>query len=337
MRRIIVLLSLWLFAAGLASPSLADPVPERTPARPAERLTQPPAAEMQVHRDFANWVQRVSSILERAGAANESFGTFFNAVSPNASRREIVASIQALQVTLSGARGVLNTARQELSAIEPFYAADAPAEYNAMGATMVRDANAYVSNMLDMVALMEEATNAVLMNDGAAFNRIAPRLLASATLLIDGQILTLRSRQQLMPREESVHHSIGAMIALYQGMRALALPDSADRPAQLQAAAADAARWGESGRAALAEQRALLDQLDGRQRALLAQMFGLEEASYQINDRVVALLRQAETDSASGVDYSVLHGRYVQNLANLESEYITIGHQQVALFQQFTQ
>jgi hypothetical protein len=146
-----------------------------------------------------------------------------------------------------------------------------------------------------------------------------------------------RGRQRTVPQDESAYHSLGAMVALYEGMSALIMPNVENRQARVTAAAQSAETWGASGRAALARQRAGLVGFPPNQQTVIDEMFNLEGQFYAANDRVVTLLRAAAQEAAAGASSQQLNSRYTGQIAAIEVEYQRINARQVELYSQLTQ
>ncbi|MBY0564975.1 MAG: hypothetical protein K2P58_12415 [Hyphomonadaceae bacterium] len=324
-----VLLGLTSAPFVFANPRVSPPPPS------AQRAVD--SDEMQVHRDFADWMQRVSAIVQRADTANQAFAQFNAAFRPDSSQREMAATARELRVVLAGSRATLEATLADLATVEPFRADAEDTDYPALSEAILRDVRRYIDNMLAYVGVMDEAATAIVNNDRRALERLAPSINASASVLIEGQILTLRTRQRLMDEDTAVYHTLGAMIAMYEGMLAIGFPVT-DGAQRLAAAADTAARWGQSGREAILGQRTTLDALRGEQREIAGRIIALEDTAFQVNDRVVGVLRAALADgAASAKPDDALANSYLTQLAQLESEYIEIGREQVVLFQQLTQ
>jgi hypothetical protein len=150
-------------------------------------------------------------------------------------------------------------------------------------------------------------------------------------------MVMIRARQQMIPASDSAHHSLGALHAMYEGMRVLALPNKVDRAGRINDAAQSAARWNRSGRSALAAQIAGAPQLATRERALMLEIFALEGRIYDASDRVVLLLEAASNDAAAGVSSEDLNRRYTPQLAQIEVEIMQISHRQVELYAELTE
>jgi hypothetical protein len=299
---------------------------------------QPAAAQTDAsERAFAEWVVRVTGVIERASAANDVFTQFYQSYDPNGGRAEQLAAMRAVRDLAGRSRPQLAALGGELNTIGPFQHPDAPAEYAEFSRSMIDDTQIYLRNMDDVLGVMIEAVDAFERDDRAAWNRIGPRLIRSASLLIDGQIVMFRGRQRTIPASESAHHSLGTMVALYEGMSALVMPDVRDRPAALNAAADSAATWGASGRAALTQQRAREMGYAPREQTLVDQMMALEQQFYAANDTAVSLLRAAAQDAASGASGQQLNMRYTPRIAAIESEFQRLNQQQVALYAQLAQ
>lgn len=299
---------------------------------------QPAAAQTaESEQAFAQWMLRVTGTIERASAVNDLLAQFQQAYNPNADRNSQVAAVRRLREHATQSRPQLVALGQELEAIGPFQHAGADPELVEFSRTMIADTQTYLRNMDDVLGALIDATIAIERSDQRAFSAVAPRLVRSASLLLEGQIVMFRGRQRVVPASESTYHGLGAMIALYEGMRAIIMPNVANRAQQISAAADSATGWSASGRAALALQRAGLTGLTQEQRNVINQMFALEEEFYVANDRVATLLRAAATDAAAGMDPAQLNSRYTPEMAGIEVEYQRINAAQVALYAQLAQ
>lgn len=301
-------------------------------------VVQPAAAQtVESEQAFAQWMVRVTGVVERASAVNNLLAQFQQSYNPNGDRNSQLAAVRALRGHATQSRPQLAAYGQELEAIGVFQHPGADPELVEFSRTMIADTQIYLRNMDELLSALIAATEAIERNDARAFNAVAPRLMRSASLLLEGQIVMFRGRQRIVPASESSYHGLGAMISLYEGMRAIIMPNVDNRAQQISAAANSATGWSASGRAALAVQRASLMGLTRQQQNVVDQMFALEEQFYVENDRVAALLRAAATDAAAGMDPAQLNSRYTPQVAAIEVEYQRINAQQVALYAQLAQ
>lgn len=300
-------------------------------------VLQPAAAQtVDGERAFAQWMLRVTNVVERASAVNNELSALQQSYNANGSRDAQLASMLVVRAHAVQSRPQLAAFGQELDAIGAFEHPNAPADLVQFSRTMIADTQTYLRNMDEVLATMIDAVNAFERNDRAAFNAVAPRLVRGAALLLEGQIVMFRGRQRTVPQSESAYHSLGAMVSLYEGMSALIMPNVENREARVTAAAQSAETWGVSGRAALAQQRAGLVGYPPNQ-AIIDEMFNLEGQFYAANDRVVALLRAAAQEAASGATALQLNRRYTGQIAAIEVEYQRINARQVELYSQLAQ
>lgn len=318
-----VLAAVALFAAPIALPAAAQ--------------TAETGAEARAQREFALWLQNISGLLERAGVANDVFLRFSQGGSVNEGREQLLDRLRSLRPEAQSAQIALANIQVELGTVAPFRSPDAPDELELLSETILRDTGVYLRNMDSLLALTNEVIDAFERNDQPALRRIAPRLLQSVSMLIDGQILAVRTRQQMTSADDSSYHTLGAMLAMYEGMRACALPNIANRADALSAAANAAVASGQQGRAALARKAQEFSNIASRETDLLRQMFAVEERAYNVNDRVVALLRSAAQEARAGAGPDVLNTRYVPQLSMLESEFIRLNQEQVVLLGELTE
>lgn len=321
------MLKRWLVALAVAvaplSPAYADPSPVA-------------AAEMDAHRAFADWLTRVTGILERASAANEAFNEFFSNYDPNASREAQLQSIRRVRGHAHTARQLMAQLQSEVGAVQAFSHPGAPSEYTVLSRTMLSDTSQYLTNMDGVLDLIVQAADAIEREDGPALRRLAPQLVRSAGLLIQGQIVMLRARQQIVPSSESSHHSLGTMVAMYEGMYAMIMPGVTNRAEALNNAARSAETWGRSGRARLAQSRREAAAMPQRERDIWLRMCEVEDQYYAENDRIVALLQSASRDAAAGVPEEELNMRYTPQISRVEMRYQELNSQQVALYSELT-
>lgn len=318
----------WLVAlavafASLSQPAYADPSPSE-------------AAEQDAHRAFADWLTRVTNVLERASAANETFNDFFANYNPQASRAEQLAIIRRVRDHSVTARALMSQLQTEVGAMQPFSHPGGPPEYELLSRSMLSDSAQYLSNMDGVLDLIVQTVDAIERSDAPALRRLAPRLVQSAGLLVQGQVVMLRARQQIVPSSESSHHSLGSMVAMYEGMYAMIMPNIANRSEAISAAARSAEAWGRSGRVRLAESRRQAAQMPERERQILLRMCDIEDQFFAENDRVVALLMSASRDAANGVNENELNVRYTPQISQVETRYQQLNSQQVELFSQLT-
>jgi len=295
------------------------------------------AAEMAAYRAFGDWVQRVTTLLEEASRAGDAFNEFNASFDPNRDPRQQMAMLNAVRAHARESRALMARVESDLRAAGTFTAPGAPSELIALANALHGDSITFVRNMDGVLGLMVEAVDAIERNDQPALQRIGPQLIRSAAVLIDGQIVMLRARQQMLPPSESAYHSLGAMTALYEGMSSLLMPDVPNRAEALRTASRNAAQWGRSGRAAVTSQRAELTPLSGRERDLVSRMLDLEDQFYAENDRVVSTLENAARAVQSGTDGPALNQSFMPTLAQIEMRYQQLSQQQIALYQQMVQ
>lgn len=301
-------------------------------------VVQPAAAQTdEGERAFAQWMLRVTNVVERASAVNNQLSSLQQSYNPNGSRDSQLASMRSVRAHAIQSRPQLAGFGEELIAIGPFEHPGAPAELVEFSRTMISDTQTYLRNMDEILDAMIVAVNAFENNDRAAFAAVSPRLVRGAALLLEGQIVMFRGRQRTVPQNESAYHSLGAMVSLYEGMSALIMPNVDNRAARVNAAAQSAETWGVSGRAALARQRTGLVGFPPNQQGVIDEMFNLEGQFYAANDRVVALLRAAAQEAAAGASSQQLNSRYTGQIAAIEVEYQRINARQVELYSQLTQ
>jgi hypothetical protein len=318
--------ALALCAASLSAPAaFATPSPAPPPTQTAPAPQPPPAADPAA-RAFADWVQRSSTALAHASQASDTLGEIS---SVSSDRRAFLESLPTLRSHIERAHQILVDARGELDALGEFQTPGASADLVELGGRLHRDGYQYIDNMQGLLDAMTEFMDAIQANDARRVQAVTPRLRNSVYVMIDGQRTILRGRQQMFTAEQPVYHSLGAMIAMYDGMIALTEEDDATRRAQLTAAAASAERWGQSDRAAVAALRTQLGTLSASDRAIVNTMLQFEEETCAVNDRVVVFLRNAV--AAPGSQRIDL----IQGLSQMETDYQSISMREVAAMAQY--
>lgn len=275
-------------------------------------------------RAFFVWMQPIMRILDRTTAVNDALVGDWGGATADAEglRRALAARERA-----RGYRVLLAELQAELQTISRFDHPAAPSSYSVLADTLLRDTAAYLRNMDDMLAHLISFVDAIEADDSAAIERIAPRLLQSAVLLLEGQIVTVRARQQLVSVEDTAHHALGAMLVLYEGMRAAISPNVVDRGGVFVDLSQAAARWSASGRQALAAERTRLPELATRERALLEEMLRIEERTFAVNDRVVGYFEAAARSQGNERDMEAL----VDRLVVAEADYLRLNQRMMQL------
>ncbi|HWA00479.1 MAG TPA: hypothetical protein VG841_09225 [Caulobacterales bacterium] len=278
-------------------------------------------------RAFGAWMERYSAILAHASRASDALSRFVS-VAPGASREDILAVFAQIRVASAQGRDVLREARAEAAALPAFQAPDGSTTYDEAARGLRRDLTAYIDNIDRVLDIMIQVADAFANNDTATARRLAPQLQSSAILLVDGQIITLRARQQMAPPNSTTYHGLGAMIELYRGMRALAVDAPEGRANALLTAADAMAATTRAHRAALTLERADLVSRSAEERAFGERFLAVEDRFMALNDRVEAALRLAAEDA----DPATVRARYMPMLIQSETEYQSLTQEQLTMF-----
>jgi hypothetical protein len=308
-----------------------------TSVAPAAAQAPSEAAEMRAHREFAVWIQRISSLMERAGAANDVFNGLSASFNTETDLDVLMSELRPVRDQARAARALLAQLQGELTQIAPYRLEGAPPQYAIFSETLLEDTGVYMRNMDRVMDLTIQLIDAMDARDFAAVEHLAPRLMQTASTLIDGQIFMVRARQQLIPATQSAHHSLGSILALYEGMRAIVVLNVVDRPAAITAAADAATRWSRTGRAVLAQERPEVDMLAPREREIMMRMIAIQERFFVLGDRVSAHLRLASAAAARGMSDEALNVEYSDELAAFEMEFLRLNQEQIALFAELTE
>ncbi len=293
---------------------------------PSQAYAQPvaEASSEDAERAFLVWMQPVLSVLERASVVNEAFQ---GDLDPYVRNERMMQLAFTTRDRARGYRQLMSQLQGELRAAPRFEHPGAPETYILMAETISRDTGTYLQNMDSMLGHIISLVDAMEADDDDAVARVGPRLMQSAVLLLDGQIVTLRARQQLLRVDDTAYHALGAMMSLYDGMRVAIVLTMPDRAGAMIDTSHAAARWSTSGREAVVAARSDLPTVAGRERALLEEMLELEERFFAVNDRVVAALEVAARDAENrGVQQRLMNA-----LVQAEADYMRINQRIIEL------
>lgn len=282
------------------------------------------ASSEDADRAFLVWMQPIFSVLERSSAVNEAFQGGFD---PSVRDDQMMQRAITTRDRARAYRQLLSQLQSELRATPRFEHLGAPETYLLMSETIARDTGAYLQNMDAMLVNIISLVDAMEANDEDAIARLRPRLMQSAVLLLDGQLVTLRARQQLLHVDDSAYHALGAMMSLYDGMRLAIVLTMPDRAGAMIDTSHAAARWSTSGREAVVAARAALPTVASRERALLEEMLELEERFFMVNDRVVAALEAA----SRGAEDRRVQQHLMNALIQAEVDYMRINNRIIEL------
>jgi hypothetical protein len=295
-----------------------------TAAPPAYAQPAAVAQSEDADRAFLVWMQPVLTVLERASVVNEAFQADLN---PYARNDQMMRLAFATRDRARGFSQLLSQLQGELRAMPRFEHPGAEEAYVLMAETIVRDTGTYLQNMDAMLGHIISLVDAMEADDDGAIQRIGPRLMQSAVLLLEGQLVTLRARQQLLHTDDTAYHALGAMMSIYESMRVAIALTHPDRAGAMIDASHAAARWSVSGRAATALARADLPTVVSRERALTEQMLVLEERFFVVNDRVVAALEAA----ARNAENRAAQQRLMELLVQAEADFMRINYSIIEL------
>jgi hypothetical protein len=262
-------------------------------------------------------VVRIAALLQAANEANDLFLQALEETERPGDRAEVRRRIAELRSTAEQAGALVTRVRDEFQVIEM---AAFGAERDEIAAALCAESFVYLDGLGHVIALSLELASALEGESRAQILMVRQRLWLSVGITLDGRIALVHARQQLAPTTETAHHRLGAMAALYEGMRAIVLPTMLNRPEALQSAAQSAAAWGQSGHGALAAQRAALPAQSPMREAL-----ALEAQALDLNERVATILQNAARDARAGVPSADLYMRYMGELGRIERQYIELG------------
>jgi hypothetical protein len=299
-------------AAMLALSGWSAAVAAAPPANVAHRADDATAIDRDISRVGA-WLKQVS---DAAAVSTAAFAAFDAATEPLFSGTPDLARLKAdgaaMRSAIQAARAEVRRGEAILQAIEPL-PRDVARTVGFEGTTILDDMRAQTRQMLDMLDDFDMLAAHLEKGDAEAVERVAPTVIRSSFLLIDGQRLQLRNRQLLVRPDSSAHKSIGVAISLYQAMAVAgrawvraAVDDDADAAAteqrqQLLTIASETETLVQKGRADLATELASLAPErqrvapDAAGKALLRRAGDLlrnEEKIFALGDELAALLKQ---------------------------------------------
>lgn len=306
-----VLLSLVLLLAGPAAW-----------AQPASTQTATPTAT----REYVTWIERISTLLNEMGTATSSLQSAMPALH-SSDRATQLAGLRRSRDAAQVARTGLSRLDGQLQALGPYTGPAIDATTKPSAEALWTDTNKFSDTIDDALSKVIALVEAIERDDAAAITRLISELRQSAHLLIDGQILAVRGRQQLASVQESAYYSLGALVSFYEGMRALiAAPD----PTGLRTAARGAASWAANGRTILAGERAQVDQYRPSDRPAFLEMLALEEKGFVVVDQMAATMNAA-ADEGGTLSAQALRAKYAPRMIALEAAYQNVAQEQIDL------
>jgi hypothetical protein len=280
---------------------------------------------------FVAWIERVMAIQTEANNALSAIQDSSALLAPGPDRAAALRQSQLLRAKSTEVRSALARTRSALEAHGPYTGETPSNELRQVADALYNDMKKYVTDVDALLVTVIDLTHAIERNDVSAGRRLIPKLQNSARISLDGQILAVRGRQRMFSSDEADYHSLGALAAVYTGMRALAFNEGGPTRDGVRIAAASAIEWARSGRVALQKERTSVSQYRPQDRALLTQLLDLDEKGFVIVDQMAASLNAAANDSqASGLGSPKIL-EYMFELSRLEIAYQQIATEQFNL------
>jgi hypothetical protein len=280
---------------------------------------------------FTAWMERTMALMSEASNALTPIGESTALLVPGRDRATIVSQARSLRNVSTKTRSALANVRTALETHGPYTGAAPSEDLRQAADAIYSDTRKYITDIDAVLAAVVDLTNAIERNDATAIRRLVPQVKDSARVLLDGQIITVRGRQRLISIEETDYHSLGALGSFYSGMRTIALSEDGSAGESIRVAAAATAEWVRSGRAVLAKKRAGVVEYRAADRALLLQVYDLDEKAFVVIDQMVATLNAAAEElQTAGAGRSIAR-KYIPEFARLETAYQDIVTEQFNL------
>lgn len=164
---------------------------------------------------YNQWSAQVGALTMEASETTKGFETWLNLKSDT--REELMAFARRELPNLRQARAALRQVQAKFSAF-PAYNGDP--EETRIAASLLKDGRDYTRRMDAAFGAVEDLLVAVVAGDDAAASAALPKLVQVGDVLIEGQIAAARSRQALFARTDGGYFIMGAMVSLYEGMKA---------------------------------------------------------------------------------------------------------------------
>lgn len=265
---------------------------------------------------------RIADMLERANAVNDVFNDLIaDTARPHADRNEVRRQVLAIRDAVARSRPLLAHFRSDLESIEA--SAFAAADTSSIAIDLCQEAFAYLDGLDQTTTIAADLADALEQENATRVLMVRQRLWLALGIIFDGRVALSHARQQTFSASESDYYVLGSVMALYQGMRAIALRNLRDRASVLRGAEELAATSGEAGRVVVRRELNALPRTASRSPAMQALM--LNEQALQLNDEIAAMLREAASDAEAGVPAPDLYVRYMRDLSRIERQYFELG------------
>ncbi|TFI56778.1 hypothetical protein E2493_18640 [Sphingomonas parva] len=201
-----------VIAASIAAAALVAAVPATAQTQAAE------LSEAQ-RNAFASWLEAVSEAMTVASDGVQALGEIrplFAAVRSPAEAKAVGPRIRAI---VAGARRKTEQANAMLAAMS---VPDLDLGAGLTPKQIVSEARDQNAKVLELLGNVDGLMVAMEIGDRTTGDRLAPKVLEGAFLLIDSNRLLMRNRQAMIPTSESSHQALGVLLQIYRGMKASA-------------------------------------------------------------------------------------------------------------------
>lgn len=258
----------------------------------------PPQSAAQAPHALVPWVQGLEAAKAPGDEAMEAVRRIVQAfhaqTTPRGRGDVVLASGPALATALAQVR----EARAAVQAYQPFVSGNPQLDAQANAAQSAVRTN--IDAIESMILGLQSIRAAGERGDAAGVRRAGEQLLPLPAIMLRGSASSFRLMALHLPEADSQHHLLRARAAFYE---AAALIGDVLRPldqAALSENLAEGLRWVESGRAALADERAGVNALPRSYRSTYSQLIETGAQGLAVTERVITTLRDDCASLAAG-------------------------------------
>ena len=286
---------------------------------PAFAQASPPPAVSEAQTEaFASWLSQVSEAMARSNEGAQAL----------AAAKPLLASIRSpadARAVVPKVRAIIAQARSKAVQADTALAAMASPDIALAGgltpARIVAEGREQNGKVLALLADFDAFVVAMEKGDRATGDRLAPKVMSGAFLLIDSNRLLVRNRQALLPSTDSTHQALGILGQIYRGMSASSRAwlrsrggpqeaEAAQLRSDLAGLARDVRTLAAKGRENLARDRAEVDAASRRKSlpsaeaaelAAMRRIFDEEAKVFALADEVAVLAERHGTTTAAAL------------------------------------
>ena len=181
----------------------------------AAQVTQPPAMTEAQTEAMATWLTRVSEAMAMGNEGAQAL----------AEAKPLLATIRSpadARAVVPRVRAIIAEAREKAVQADAALAAMSSPDIDLGGGLtprqIVADGREQNGKVLALLTDFDAFVLAMEKGDRATGDRLAPKVMSGAFLLIDSNRLLIRNRQALLPSSDSTHQALGILGQIYRGM-----------------------------------------------------------------------------------------------------------------------